>query len=138
MIDKFRSEARKCAWYTRAGDTSPNYNPFCRTRFQERHRARELGNINNHSETCVTEPTGSAESSREGEEVPQGLNHARTMPLSSGANQTASLNDDIEMTSPPTSDTNRPLAGAKRHPRRRLFSRMGLKDPDIEIGRAHV
>ncbi|KAI9857874.1 MAG: hypothetical protein M1813_007989 [Trichoglossum hirsutum] len=54
------------------------------------------------------------------------------MPLSSGANQTASLNDDIEMTSPPTSDTNRPLAGAKRHPRRRLFSRMGLKDPDIE------
>ncbi|KAH0536029.1 hypothetical protein FGG08_007078 [Glutinoglossum americanum] len=122
-MHKFRTQARRSAWYTQEGDDGPNYNPFCRTRLQQRHRPNDPENPRNHSATCLPDHTGSTELTDDGEGIIPGLNHARTVPMSSGANPEVSLDKDIEMTSPPTSDTNRPLAGGERPMRRRFWSR---------------
>ncbi|KAI9780271.1 MAG: hypothetical protein M1839_006831 [Geoglossum umbratile] len=135
-MHKFRSEARKHAWYSERGNV--NYNPFCRARFQRRHDGQDEENIANHSDSCIPGQTGSNDLARSVEGDFSLPDRAITVPMVSGAIRDASLGSDMEVNSPPISDKSRPLV-EKPSVRKRLLGTLGRGDTmGQEVARAQT
>jgi Ca2+:H+ antiporter len=125
LLDKFRTEARKYAWY--ADDGTVNYNPFSRHR--RRHQAQDVENMANHSDSCVPQQTGSAQLTSNIEDIQRAV----TVPMVSGAIRETSLSSDREVSSPPVSDKSRPLVDKPSMRKRFLaLSRRGTINKEME------